>query len=121
MLIRTSKPAKEIPNGNFNRLGDTQQRFNGDNLFTTFNLADVFGVQIHRFGQPLLRESGSFTIQPNGITNDFPMPKNRLFLRVCHASKNAETSLWLTPATCWYFTLVFLCAVVKVPSIVTGV
>jgi hypothetical protein len=121
MLTPISKLKKKVPDGNFNRLGDAQQGFNGDNFFSTFNLADIFGVQIHRFGQLLLSETSFFTIQPNGITNDFSMPKNRLFLRVRHALKNAETSLWLTPATCWYFTLAFLFAVVKVPNIVTGV
>jgi hypothetical protein len=120
MLIRISKPTKKIPDGNFNCLCDAQQGFNGDNFFSTFNLADIFRVQIHRFSQLLLSETGLFAIQPNGIADNFPMPKNRLFLRVSHTPKSADTSLWLTPATCWYFALAFLLVAVKVPDIVAG-
>jgi hypothetical protein len=120
MLIRISKPTKKIPDGNFNCLCDAQQGFNGNNFLSTFNLADIFRVQIHGLSQRLLGETCSFTIQTNGITDNFPMPKNRLFLRVSHAPKIADTSLRLTPATCWYFALAFLLVAIKVPNIVTG-
>ena len=121
MLIRISKPTKEIPDGDFNRPCDAQQGFNGDNFLSAFNLADIFRVQIHRFSQLLLSKTSFFAIQPDSIADDFPMPKNRLFLRVGHTPKNAETSLWLTPATCWYFVLAILLMAVRVPNIVTGV
>ncbi|HEV2327878.1 MAG TPA: hypothetical protein VGY56_03710 [Verrucomicrobiae bacterium] len=121
MLIRTSKPTKKIPDGNFNCLCDAQQSFNGDNFFSTFNLADIFRVQIHSFSQRLLSETGFFAIQPDGIADNFPVPKNRLFLPSGHAPKIADTSLWLTPATCWYFALVILFMALKVPNIVIGV
>jgi hypothetical protein len=48
------------------------------------------------------------------------MPKNRLFLGISHTPKIADTSLLLTPATCWYFTLAFMLVAVKVPNIVAG-
>src|ERR1700691_5523126 len=108
MLIRASKPAKEIPNGDFNCFCDAQQGFNGNNFLSAFNLADIFGVQIHGFSQGLLGETGFFAIRPDGLADNFPVPEDRLFLRVSHAQKTADTSLWLTPATCWYFTLAFL-------------
>ncbi len=120
MLIRISKPAKKIPNGDFNCFCDAQQGFNGNNFLSALNLADIFGVQIHGLSQRLLSETSFFAIQPNGLADSFPVPKNRLFLRVSHAPKLADTSLWLTPATCWYFTLAFLLMAVKVPNIVTG-
>jgi len=121
MLFRFSNATKKIPNGNFHRLCDAQQSFNGDNFLSTFNLANVFGVQAHCFGERLLSEAGLFTIYTNGIANDFPMPQNRLFLRVRHAPKIADTSLLLTPATCWYFVLALLLASFKVSNIATGV
>ena len=117
MLNRISNAAKEIPDGDFYRLCNAQQSFNGNDLFSAFNLADIFWVQIHHFGQFLLSETGLFAMHTNGIANDFPMPQNRLFLRVRHTTKIAETSLLLTPATCWYFVLAFPLAAIKVPTI----
>jgi hypothetical protein len=117
MLNRISKAAKEIPNGNFYRFCNAQQGLNGNDLFSAFNLADIFWVQIHRFGQLLLSETGLFAIHTNGIANNFPMPQNRLFLRVRHTPKIAETSLLLTPATCWYFVLAILLTAIKVPQV----
>jgi len=120
MTIRISKLTKKIPDGHFNGLCDAQQGFNGDNFLSAFNLTDIFRVQIHGLSQRLLSETSFFAIQPNGIADDFPVPENRLFLRVSHAQKIADTSLWLTPATCWYFVLAFLLVAIKVPNIVTG-
>jgi hypothetical protein len=87
MLIRISNAAKEIPDGNFYRLCDTQQGFNGDNFFSAFDLTDIFWIQIHRFSQLLLSETGLFAINANGIANRFPMPQNRFFLRVRHTQR----------------------------------
>jgi len=120
MLIRISKPTKKIPDGNFNCPCNAQQGFNGYNFLSALNLADIFRVQIHGFSQRLLREAGFFAIQPDGLADNFSVPENWLFLRVSHASKIADTSLWLTPAICWYFALAFLLMALKVASIVTG-
>ncbi len=120
MLIRISKPAKEVPNGDSNCFCDAQQGFNGNNFLSAFNLADIFRVQIYRFGQLLLSKTSFFAIQPDGIAYDFSMPKNRLFLPVGHAAKIADTSLLRTPATCWFFTLAFMLVAVKVPNIGAG-
>lgn len=120
MAIRISQPPKKVPDGNFNCFCDTQQGFNGNNFFSALNLPDIFGVQTHDFSQRLLSETSFFAIQPDGLADNFPVPENRLFLRVSHATQIADTSLWLTPATCWYFALAFLLAAIKVPNIVTG-
>lgn len=87
MLIQISNAAKEILNRNSHRLCDAQQGFNGNNFFSAFNLADIFWIQIHRFGQLLLSETGLFTINANGIANHFSMPQNRLFLWVRHTQR----------------------------------
>ena len=79
-----SNAAKEIPNGNFYRPCDTQQRLDGNNFFAAFNFAEIFWVQIHRFGELLLSQARPFTIAANGIANRFAMPQNHLFLRVRH-------------------------------------
>lgn len=82
-----SNAAKEIPNGNFYRLCDSQQRLDGNNFFAALNFTDIFRIQIHRFGELLLSQTRFFTIAANGIANDFSMPQNRLFLRVRHAQR----------------------------------
>jgi hypothetical protein len=114
MLSQVSNAAKEIPNGNLHCFGNAKQCFNGNDFFSPFDLADIFGVQGHGFGQLFLGKTGFFPIQANGIANDFTVPQNRLSLWICHAPKIAETSLLLTPATCWYFLLAILLKVLKI-------
>jgi hypothetical protein len=114
MLSQVSNAAKEIPNGNLHYFGNAKQCFNRNDFFSPFDLADIFGVQGGGFGQLFLSKTGLFPIQANGIANDFTVPQNWLSLWICHAPKIAETSLLLTPATCWYFMLAILLKALKI-------
>ena len=90
MNKRPSNVAKEQANWNFCRFGDAQQGFDGDYFFATLDFADVFGVQVCQFSQLFLRATGALAIKTNGVTDDFPMPQDRLalfFLRICHSLK----------------------------------
>ena len=66
--------AKESLDGNFHRLGNPQQRLDGNDFFTAFNLAKIFGVQVHGLCQLLLGEAEVFTMKMNGLANYFAMP-----------------------------------------------
>ena len=85
-----SNVAKEQADWDFCNFGDAQQGFDGNYFFTALDFANVFGVQVRQFSQLFLRATGALAIKTNGVTDDSPMPQDRLalfFLRICHSLK----------------------------------
>ena len=68
-----SDAKKKISNWNLHRSGDSQQRFNRNDFFSTLNFANIFWVQFHDFSQSFLCESGFFSVGADGVTNFFSM------------------------------------------------
>ena len=59
-----------MPDRGFHRPGYAEQRFDGDDFLPTFDFAEIFGVQIHFFGQLFLGESGFLAPKANGVTQN---------------------------------------------------
>lgn len=68
-----SKITQEFTGRNIDRLGDAQQRLNGDDLFAALDFADVFPVQIDQFGQGLLGKPRRLPVATNRRTDPLPM------------------------------------------------
>jgi len=101
---------KKSLNGNFYRLGNAKQRLDGNDFLPSLNLAKVFRIQIHRFGQLLLSQSGSLSLKANGIPNLLSVSQHHfpLFLQVGHSARRLGClPSNQTPATCWYFIACF--------------
>ena len=101
-----SNTAKEFLNRRFYRLGNPQQRLDGNDFFAAFNFAKIFGIQVHGFRQFFLGETGIFTSKTDGVADHLAMPQYCLpsFFRGCHAYQMVGgRALSLTPAICWYF------------------
>jgi len=74
----------------FNRLGNSHQGFDRNDLFSAFDFPDVFGVEVNRFRKALLRKPCPLPIVADGSTDYFSMSDNRLpsFLHACHSPVN---------------------------------
>ncbi|MGH7950378.1 MAG: hypothetical protein ACREFE_00430 [Limisphaerales bacterium] len=104
-----SKVAKKFMSRCFYRFCNAQQGFNGNDFFSTFDFANVFRIQIDHFSQLFLRKICLFPAETNGITDDFSVSQNGFApcLWVRHNRlKISGQSPKLTPALCWYFSLV---------------
>jgi hypothetical protein len=71
-----SKPTQEITGRNLHHPGDSQQRFNGNDLLSAFDFANILPVQIHFFGQFLLCEVCLLSKATNRITDNLPVPQD---------------------------------------------
>jgi len=63
--------SKEFTNGDFYCSGDTQQGFNGNDFLPTFNLSNIFRIQVNQSRKFLLGEICFSAVKTNGITNYF--------------------------------------------------
>ena len=102
------KITKKVAWWNLDGLCDPQQGFDGNNLLATFDFAKIFRVQINFFGQFLLGEPGLFSAAANRLANNLPVPQERLSFGIAHnCQKLDKMNPEFTPATCWYFCLLF--------------
>lgn len=69
--IRLSEVANHIPQSDVQRLGDFQQRIDGDGPVRTFDLADVNRMQIGLLGQFFLAQACPFPMKTNFIADQF--------------------------------------------------
>jgi hypothetical protein len=99
---------KEFPDGRFENLCDSQQGFDGDDLLSTLDFPEVFGIQIGKLSQFLLRKMRGLAMGPYRLTDRLPVRKNRLvlFLRAGHVARTVGgRGFAVTPAICWLFSL----------------
>ena len=97
-------------NGSFYSFGDAHQSLDRNDFLSALNFPKVFRIQIHLFSQCFLGQIGLLSARTNGLTNYSPVLQNvfSLFLSVRHNTKSiGALNSNLTPATCWYFLLVF--------------
>ncbi len=64
---------EEITDRNLDRIGNSNQRLNGNDLLPAFDLANIFGVEMDFFRQCFLGETGFFTIAADGIADNLTM------------------------------------------------
>lgn len=95
---------KEFTNGNFDRLRNPEQSFDGDDLLSALQFANIFWIQGDFFRQFLLSEIRPLPVAADRFTNHFPVRQNCFSFGFSHNSpKLGELTAKWTPATCWYF------------------
>jgi hypothetical protein len=69
---------KECPDGSFDRLGDAQQRLDGNNLLPAFDFSEILGIQVSGLGQLFLGEPGFASARADGFANQLSVTQCRL-------------------------------------------